>query len=101
MTMNRVSNMIAAETWPPADLAHVTYLTAFPLLVLFGLIWCCLVLFGPKINFSLTVNLASATMAQVRHCAPAVLGTFVACLFCKSLYINQLRSRRVMAPRLL
>src|SRR5688572_32235250 len=27
---------------------HVPYLTTFLLLVLFGLIWCCLVLFGPK-----------------------------------------------------
>src|SRR5688572_31988724 len=31
-----------------ADLTHVTYLTTHEFLVFFGLIWCCLVLFGPK-----------------------------------------------------
>ena len=37
-----------------AGVAHATdatYVTLSVFLVLFGLIWCCLVLFGPKIYF--------------------------------------------------
>src|SRR5688572_15801302 len=30
---------------------NITYLTVSKILVLFGLVWCCLVLFGPKILF--------------------------------------------------
>ena len=51
---------VGAPSVPRAT--HVTHSTTFPLSVLFGLIWCSLVLFGPKIYF---VNRGSFDMPGV------------------------------------
>src|SRR6267142_1693754 len=57
-TLPTSSAQFPGASSPRDHLTHITYLTISHFFVLFGLIWCCLALFGPKFFIFLATHRA-------------------------------------------